>query len=136
MASTGIIKGSIMRVYVGATAVAKATDCSFETSVSERTTSHKDITDGWGAVEAGEFSGTITTNALYALTAGESFATLWGAFNTKAYVTLKFSTEVSGDKYYTGSFMITSLSLNAPNNESVTYSASFKNNGAISIATK
>jgi len=136
MPRTGIMKGSVRRVYVGAAAVAKATDCSIEFTVGERTVSHKDITTGWGAVDAGEFSATISTSALYSEDDGESFATLWAAFNTKAYVTLKFSTEVAGDKYYTGSFMISNLSINAPNNESVTYTASFKNNGAVSIATK
>lgn len=133
--STGIIKGSIMRVYIATTAIAKTTDCSIEFSVGERTVSHKDVTDNWGAVEAGEYSCTISTNALYADDDGDGFAALWTAYSTKAFLTLRFSTQVAGDDYFTGSFMITSLSINAPNNESTTFSASFKNNGAITRPT-
>lgn len=129
--STGIVKGSIMRVYVEGTAVAKATDCNIEFTAGEVTVSHKDIAGSWSASDYGELSATVTTSALYAEDDGETFNALWTAYIAGTNVTVMMSTEVSTDVYYYGEFLITSLSINAPNNESVTYSATFKSNGLI-----
>lgn len=135
MATAGIHSGSIMRVTIGGVAVAKATDSSIEFSRGEISISHKDVTNNWKAVSAGELSATVSTNALYAADEGESFATLWAAFTGRSDVALQFTSSVSGDKYYYGNFKVTSLSVNAPNNESVTYSASFSSNGQIQQGT-
>lgn len=138
MATSGVNSGSIMRVYVGAytveEAVGYATDCSIEFSMGEITISHKDVTSNWKAISGGELSCTISTNALYAepeVASGQSFDDFWDALIAGTNVYLKFTTEVAGDVYYYGQFLVTSLSLNAPNNESVTYSASFTSNGEI-----
>lgn len=135
MATTGVHSGSIMRVYVEGAVVAKSTDCNIEFSRGEVVISHKDVTNNWKAVSAGELSATASTNALYAEDDGETFATLWTAFKNRSDVTVNFSSNVSGDKYYYGEFKVTSLSINAPNNESVTYSASFSSNGVITQGT-
>jgi len=131
MATEGIVKGSIMRIYVDDVAVAKATDCSIEFSAAELTVSHKDISGSWSASDYGELNATISTSALYAADDGESFNDLWTAFIAGTKVTIKFSTEVVGDTYYSGEFLCTNLSINAPNNESVTYTASFKSDGEV-----
>ncbi len=130
-----IISGSIMRIYLDDVAIAKATDCSIEFSAAERNIAHKDITGSWGGADYGELNATLSTSALYADGDGESFDDLWTAFLAGTKVPIKFSTNVEADVYYYGDFMITSLSINAPNNESVTYSASFKSNGVIDIDT-
>jgi len=132
--TTGIQSGTVIRVYVEGTPVAKATDSSIEFSRGEVSISHKDVTSSWKEVDAGELSCSISTNALYATDDGESFATLWTNYAAKTAVVVKFGNAVVDDSYYTGSFYITSLSINAANNESVTYSVSFTNNGAISQA--
>lgn len=131
MPTSGIVKGSIMRVYVDSVAVAKATDCSIEFSANEVNIAHKDVSGSWSASDYGELNATISTSALYAELGGESFDTIWGEFLAGTKMTIRFSTEVTGDTYYEGEFLCTSLSINAPNNESVTYSASFKSDGAI-----
>lgn len=133
--STGIIKGSIMRVYVDDAAVAKATDCSIEFSANEITISHKDISGSWSASDYGELNATVSTSALYADGDGETFNDLWTAFIAGTKVGIKFSTEVEDDVYYYGDFLVTNLSINAPNNESVTYTASFKSDGLIETDT-
>jgi len=131
MATEEIVKVSIMHVYVESAAVAKATDCNIEFSANEVNIAHKDISGSWSASDYGELNATITTSALYATGDGETFDDLWTAFLAGTKVTVRFSTEVEGDTYYEGEFLVTSLSINAPNNESVTYSATFKSDGAV-----
>jgi len=147
--STGVVSGSIMRVYIGAytaeTPIAYATDSSIEFSAGEISISHKDVVNKWKSMTPGELSASVSTNALYAeaeVASGETFDLIWDAFLAGTNVYLKFSTELdgeeeptilTGDVYYYGAFLCTSISLNAANNESVTYSASFTSDGAISI---
>ena len=113
-----------MRVYYGATAVAKATDCSIQFSGEIRETVHKDNTGSWKQGEAGQKSGTISTSALYA--EGDTFDTLWTDFTNDTKVTVKFSTEESGSKRFSVDCLITSIQMNATVNENTTYSVSFE----------
>lgn len=125
--------GHVVRVYITGVAVAKETEASIKFSAETKDISHKDISGGWTDVDAGKLSCEISGSNLYA--EAESFETLWTAFSTKAGVVLRFSDEVQSNKCFEGTFLITSLEQNSPDNESVTYSWSASNQGAITRET-
>jgi predicted secreted protein len=137
MPTTGIVNGHNLRIFLDDVAVAKSTSCSISITRDVRETSHKDLGTGdgagWKGSEYGEGSWTITGDALYAYDGAgdaESFETLWDAIENKTKLTIQYSTDVSGDKVFEGSVIITSLDVNAPNNEDVTYSFSATGDGA------
>lgn len=124
MPTTGIVNGHNLRIFVGGTAVAKATNCQITITREVRNTSHKDIGSGdgagWAGSEYGEGSWEISGDALYA--ESEGFETLWSAMKDKTKVAIEYSTDVTGDQRFTGNVVMTSLEMNAANNEDVTYS--------------
>jgi len=131
-----IVNGHDLRVYVGGSAVAKATECSFSLSTNMREIAHKDTAGsagGFREVSAGQKSGTMTTSALYS--EGESFESLFSAWDAGTAVVVKFSDEVSGNKHMTANALISSLDMNAPDNENVSYSVTFELSGAITRAS-
>lgn len=125
--------GHLVRVYIGGVAVAKETEASIKFSAGTREISHKDISGGWSDVEAGKLSCEISGSNLYA--EGETFEDLWTAYSGKTEVTLRFSDETTSNKCFEGSFIILSLEMNSPDNESVTYSWSASNKGEVTRET-
>ena len=134
MPSTGKLKGQAIGVYSGTTLIEKAQTGTLELSGDEIDASTKDDNE-WGDILTGTKSASISMDAVYAPDATYGYSQLFAAFLAGTSLTLNFSTNVTGDKYYTGNFVVTSLSMNANNNEAVTYSVSFANRGAISEAT-
>lgn len=131
MATVGIVNGHNLRWYLDGVAIAKATECTISMSTALRETTHKDVggPTGWAANESGVLSWEGQCTALFA--EAESFETLWTAFSTAVQVDIVFSTDESGDKTFEGSAIITSLEMNAPDNENVSYSVSFTGNGPL-----
>lgn len=131
MPTTGIVNGHNLRFFIGSTptAIAKATNCTITFSAETRDTAHKDVggPTGWADSETGQLSFTGTCEALYA--EAEQFETLWTAFSTGSAVDFEYSTDVNGDKYFSGSALVTQLDMNAPNNENVTYTVTFTGKG-------
>ena len=121
------IDGHYLRVYVGATAVAAATECSYSLTTAMRETAHKDtagVNGGFDSVRPGKKAGTMNTSALYSETG--SFDALFDAWTNGTELDLRFSDEESGHKSLVTKGYITALDKNAPNNEDVTYSVSFR----------
>lgn len=130
MATVGIVNGHVLRWYINGTAIAKATSCSLDFSAETRDTAHKDVggPTGWADSETGQLSFSGSCDALYA--EAEQFETLYTAFAAGTTLTMEYSTDVTGDKFFSCSILVTGLSMNADNNENVTYSATFTGKGA------
>lgn len=130
-----IIDGHVLRVYVGSTpvAIAKEKSSAIKFSAEEKDVSHKDISGGWSDLDIGQLSCEITGENLYA--EGEGFDTLWTAFEAKTAVSVVFMDDVTGNKNFSGDFMITSLEQNAADNDPVSYSYTMKNSGTITRGT-
>lgn len=135
MATTGIVNGHNLRFFLAGTAIGQATSCSISFSAETRDTAHKDVggPTGWADVETGQLSWTGTCDALYS--EAQQFETLYTAFAAGTAVTVQYSTDVTGDKYFYGSALVTALDMNADNNENVTYTVSFTGKGAPTRAT-
>lgn len=121
-----IINGHNLRVYIGVTALAKATECSYSLSTSMREVAHKDTAGaegGFREVKPGQKSGSMSSSALYA--EGDSYDTLFDAWTNGTEMSLRFSDDVTGNKSLSTKGYITSLEMNASDNENVTYSVSW-----------
>jgi predicted secreted protein len=80
-------------------------------------------------------SGSISVSALYADDAAYGVNDLMTVFSNRTSVTVKFSTEVSGDDYWSATAYLTSLEVSAGMEDSATFSASFEITGAITFST-
>lgn len=140
MATAGVINSRLLRVYVGSTpvAVACATDAQITFSSELRDTTCKD-TGGWRDILPGLKSAQVTTSGLYkdddAPTDG-GFVDLYDDWDASTQVTLRMSTEVTGDTFWSMPAYITNLELNSSGvDENVTYSATFEVAGTITKDT-
>jgi TP901-1 family phage major tail protein len=90
---------------------------------------------GWRAKLEGmrEWSGTGEGFVAFDDTYG--FPQLYAFITNRTPVTLKFSTEVSGDSYFSGECYLTSLQVDAPQEENTSYSVSFEGASALSVST-
>ena len=141
MPTTGIINGTLMRLYKDSTAIGYATSCQMNISSAMREILTKDsASGGWREVKKGQLSGTLSTEALYAGPGDAStnylFDDLFADLIAGTELTIKFTTDVVGDNVYTMKAICTSLDLNAGVEENVSYSASFEVTGAIVKTTK
>jgi predicted secreted protein len=80
-------------------------------------------------------SGTISVSALYAEDAAYGVDDLMTAWSGRSQLTVKFSTEVSGDHYWSAAAYVTSLEVSSGMEDNVTYSATFELTGAITYST-
>lgn len=144
MAQTaGIINGHNMRLLADSAGdttpvvIGKATECSISVENSPRTVAHKDTggATGWVSNDYGESSWSGQCNALFAEDeTNRKLHELYTDFVAGQKVTIEFTTSQSGDYKFSGTAVITSMELNAPNNENVTYSITFTGDGALTFA--
>jgi predicted secreted protein len=137
MATTGVINGTLFAVYAAGTKVAYATSASISMNHNLRDTSTKDSA-GWRDQMEGQRDWEVSVEgmlifvesggAITGLTMDELYSSY---IATRTEFTLMFSTEVSGDKRWTGQAWMTSLSADTPNEDSSTWSASFSGTGAL-----
>jgi TP901-1 family phage major tail protein len=126
-----------MRFFNSGVSLGFATECTISFAAEMRELAHKDtVGDGGGfrEVAPGQKSGSGSTSGLYA-ESDNAAATLFTAWEAGTALTITFATETTGDKIWSGTAYITSLEINAPNNENVTYSVSFDFSGAITMGT-
>lgn len=134
MPTTGIINGKLLRIYVGGTAVAKATECQLSVTANTRGSSHKDSA-GWEERLTSTKSWTMTTNGLTAFNSTPNPKTYLDTLIAGTTVTVMLSTEVTGDTFFSGTALITKFDMNAPNEEDVTFSVDFTGSGALTVGT-
>jgi len=133
MATTGKMNATLMGWYVGATQISHATEGSISIAMDTRDVTTKDSA-GWRELLESTRSWSGSASAMYANDATYGLADLEAALVARTAVTVKFSTEVSGDDYYSGSAFITSLEASGGVEDTVTYSISFEGTGAITLA--
>jgi hypothetical protein len=130
MATTGIINGTNMLLYVDGTAIAGSKTCEFALTHSPRETTVKSDA-GYETFGEGKRSWNGKCDGLIALDAtGTTFTSLVALWNNRTKVLLKFSTEASGDKYWYGYGYLKDVSQNDPDNTSAGFSCSFEGTGS------
>lgn len=149
----GIIKGKKLMVFIstdnGTTyqSIAYATSHSFKTSASTISVSTKDDGDfengRWENPELDVYSWSLTTENLFSLSGqGHSFSDIMDIYLTGRPVMLKFDIgddvkpseagwESSDNVLISGTALITSLDVNAPNGDNASYTAEFTGKGTL-----
>ena len=141
MATNGVINGTKFGVYAAGTKIAYATSASISMNHNLRDTSTKDSA-GWREQLEGQRDWEVSVEgmllfvdssggAIAGLTMNELFTSY---IATRTEVTVKFSTEITGDVEWSGQAFLTSLSADTPNEDSSTWSASFSGSGALTQA--
>ena len=128
------MNGTLLGVYVGSTLVAHATEGSISLSMDTREVTTKD-SNGMRELLEGTKSGSISVSALYAEDAAYGVEELMTAWANRTALTVKFSTEVSGDHYWSANAYLTSLEVSASTEDNASYSASFELTGAVTYST-
>lgn len=125
MATTGIINGTKFGIYQGATLIAHGTSGSISMSHSVRDATTKDSLAFSESLE-GLREWSIDGEFMLAQDAAQGIDELNAIWVGRTVLTLRFSTETSGDNYWNGQANLTELSIDAPTEESTTFSASFQ----------
>lgn len=133
MATTGIINGTDLLVYVGGTAITHSTSASISFSMETRDASTKD-SDGYREILEGQRSFTIEAEAMTALDAAQGFEELFAAWVARTALTIKFGTADATDQFYQGTGYCTSLSMDSGVEDSSTFSASFEMTGTVTTS--
>lgn len=128
MATTGVVNGTDIFVYVDGTAVAYSDSASL--SISGPGTiplSHKDMGTHLEKLQQKGYTWTMSVSGLYAIdSSSKNTKDIFDAIRTNSSVVLKFATETANDRYYTGTAAVTGLSWDAPHNDNSTFSADFE----------
>lgn len=137
MAQTaGIVNAKLLTFYKTTTAIACATEATISFEKEMRETTCKESGDYRTYLPSflnatGSFSGLFAFDAT-----NYSAEDIYDDLAAGTSVTIKFSTENSGDTYWSGSAFITSLSISAGNTgENATYSGGFQFTGTITKGT-
>ena len=135
MASTGILNGTLGVIKVGAVTVAHLTSNNFNVEMATRDASTKSSA-GWKDVLEGQRSWGGSASGYFAEDAAYGFEDLFDAMTSRTVVTLRFTTGVTGDKYYEGTAYVTSIAKTDGLEESSTFEATFEGTGVLGKDTE
>lgn len=133
MSTANVMNGTLMGVYIGSTLIAHSTEGSISLSMDTRDISSKDSA-GARALLEGMKSGSISVSALYSEDGAYGADELYTAMAARTPLAVKFSTEVSGDHFWSASSYLTSLEVSASTEDNMSFSATFELTGAITYA--
>ena len=136
MATSGVLNGTLINIYVAGTKVAFATSASISSNHSLRDTTTKD-SGAWRGQAEGLRDWEASVEGMLIFTdsgaiSGETADELFIAYiESRTSFTLTFTTDVAGDMEWSGTAYMTSFSADAPTEDSSTWSASFSGTGAL-----
>ena len=129
MASVGPMNGTAVLLYDGATAIGYGTSIGLNLSRSPIDVSSKNSA-GWKESIYGQGSGSFDFEGVFTEDSTVSFSTLYTKLAAKTTITAKWASAVAGDKNYSASVLLTSLSQSGPMEDKITFSATFEITGA------
>lgn len=112
MATLGTVNSTIIKVWVGSTAITCLTDATISFTMEPRDTTCKD-SNSYTNVLPGKKSWEVGGSAMFAYDAANGFAALFAAYLAGTLLAVTWGTSVVGDKKYGGEGYLTSLSGNA-----------------------
>lgn len=135
MATTGTILAKNMKLYIGSAAITCQTDASISMSTNMFETTCKD-SGADSAFFPGSKTWTASGSGNLAFDATYGGEELFAAWNAQTSMTAVLKTGVTGDKVYTGTAYISSLSINSSgNDEPVTFDYELQGTGALVEST-
>lgn len=134
MATSGITNGTLIGLYVGGTKIANLISNDLDISMATRETTNKD-SGGWKSSLGGALSWTCSAEGYFDEIATYGFDELFAVLTARTAVTVMISSQVTGDKKYSGSALLTSLKRSHPTEDNVTFSCSCEGTGVLTEAT-
>jgi predicted secreted protein len=134
MATTEIINGTALIMYIGDVAIGSATSHTLSVQMATRNATTKS-SGGWAAKLSALRSWNAGGGGFVCFADTYGYKELVAAAIARTPVTVKLSTEVSGDTYYSGSGYFTGVDLDSPVEESTTYTFTIEGTGALTPAT-
>lgn len=144
MATTGVMNGTLLRLYVDQaggstfTAIGNSLDVTFNTSHSPRETTNQDSA-GFASFLEGKRSFTIDFNGLHSEDGTNDFGAWFATVisqSLRAKCAVKIATPTSGDSTYSALGYITALNLQSGGPEAnATFSGSIQITGQVTAAT-
>jgi len=128
MATSGLINGTLVKIYVDGVAVAYSTSASIDFSMSTREATTKDSA-GWTGKKEGLREVSLSGDFLMAFDAAYGFTDLFTIYTARTRVRIRYSSEVAGDKVLSGYAYLTSLSEEAGIEETISGSFSLEGDG-------
>jgi len=139
MPTTGIVNGTSFGVYIGNSnsLIAFGTSCALSITHNPRNTTTA-VSGGYTSRMAGTLDWDVSCDAMVAMSTASAtaFYQMFSTYlDTRVVMSIRFKTAVSGDKYFQGNAIMTSMSMEAPNEQSTTMSVSFAAAGPLTIGT-
>lgn len=134
MPTTGFLNGNNLRVYLNGNAVLEATSHDFTLSANMRDVTTKGSA-GWKEVLPGLKEWSVSGDGLVKLDSTYGAVELADLLIAGTEVTVRFTTNTSGDEYWTGSAYVDNCQISSPANETPTYSFSCTGTSTLAKAT-
>ena len=136
MATTGVINGTDILLYVGGIAISYSRSCSIAISgPGTMEVNHKDSGNWMTKLKKKGITWTASADGMFAFDgAGISMRELYDVLNGLTSVTIKMSTADAADPLFTGTAVCTGYNVDAPLDEGGTFSAEFEGLGKLSFS--
>lgn len=135
MPTTEFTNATEFGIYIDSTLVSYSTNCSLEISMDTREVTNKE-SEGNAEFRESKKSWTGSGEFIFSPDATNGFEDMFDAWEDRDQVTVRFSTETSGDYYYHGSAYITGLPLSAPLEDNMTFTVSLQGTGKLTKVQK
>lgn len=129
MPSTGAMNGTAILLKVGGVTVAKLKSNSFKVERASIDVSNKD-SGGWKESIYGQGSGGFDFDGVFDEAGTWGFDEAYATMIAKTTLTILYSTAVTGDKSYSGTCILKSITSTAPMEDAVTFSGTLELTGA------
>jgi len=136
MASSGVILGSDILLYLAGTAVSYSDSCSIAISgPGAAEVMHKDSGNWMVKLKKKGITWTASVSGMYALDGtGVDLRALYDMLNGLVSVAVKMATSDAADDFFSGTAVCTGFNLDAPLEEGGTWSAEFEGLGKLSFS--
>jgi predicted secreted protein len=135
MGITGKISGDRFLVYLDDVAIAASNSATLNLSHSARDITTKDSNRSTERAK-GLKDWSVDVEGLVAFDESKNFTDLKSLWDNGTVVQVKFSTEASGDEFYIGNAIISDLSMETPQYDNATFSATFEADGPLNTKTQ
>ena len=130
MATTGVVNGTLMALYIGNVKVVKLLSNGFSISRPTREVANKDSGD-WVSRKSNRASWGASGSAHFEFNPTYGFEDLYALIANGTQIAVMTSTEVSGDKLYVGNGYLTELSPDFPDMDNSSYSFTIEGDGQL-----
>lgn len=135
MPTTGPINGRNLVILINGNVIGSSKSHSIEMNNSLIDVTSKD-SGGWEENIGGLKSVSLSGDGLIAFDDTYTVDDLTTVLIAGTAVSYQYTTDASGDKYWTGSGRVESISMNSPNEEASTYTFSIKGTAAMTNPTR